>query len=195
MSQTPKPSPAPQKPVTPAEDVVRTTTNLVQLDVVVTDKEGKPIVDLQPDDFEVTEDKSKQSITNFSYITLGTSVTISQPDPAKAPKVAPAPVTPQQVHRTIALVVDDLGLSYESIASVKQALRKFVNEQMSPHDLVAVLRTSRGMGSLQQFTTNKAELLAAIDAISWYASGRSGLSPSQQIDTQRAKSLPRGSRF
>jgi VWFA-related protein len=164
----------------------------VQLDVVVTDKEGKPVVDLQPDDFEITEDKAKQSITNFSYITLGPSVTISQPDNSKTPRVSPAPVTPEQVHRTIALVVDDLGLSYESIASVKQALRKFVNEQMSPRDLVAVLRTSRGMGSLQQFTTNKNELLAAIDGISWYASGRSGLSPSAQIDTQLGEEFTQG---
>ncbi len=124
----------------------------MQLDVVVTDKEGKLVVNLQPDDFEITEDKSKQAITNFSYITLGSSVTIPQPE-GSATKVAPAPVTPGQLHRTIALVIDDLGLSYESIASVKQALRKFVNEQMSSSDLVAVLRTSHGMCSLQHATT------------------------------------------
>ena len=190
--QTSKPSPAPQKPA--SDDVVRTTINLVQLDVVVTDKDGKPVVDLTPDDFEITEDKSKQAITNFSYISLAPTVSVSQPNASKT-QVAPAPIGPEEVRRTIALVVDDLGLSYESIASVKQALRKFVNEQMSPTDLVAILRTSRGMGSLQQFTTNKNELLSAIEGISWYASGRSGLSPNAQIDTQQGEEFTQGAQI
>lgn len=191
-SQTSQPSPSPAKTPGSQDDVIRTTTNLVQLDVVVTDKEGRPVTNLQPADFEVTEDKSKQTITNFSFITLGPSVTISQPEAEAGSPIAPAPVRPEQVHRTIALVVDDLGLSYESIISVKQALRKFVNEQMIPSDLVAVLKTSRGVGSLQQFTTSKPQLLAAIDGISWYASGRSGLSPSSQIDTQQGEEFTQG---
>lgn len=193
-AQSAKPSPTPpQKPATSDDDVIRTSTNLVQIDVVVTDKEGKPVVDLQPEDFEVTEDKAKQAITNFSFVNLGSRVSISKPDVKS--KVAPAPITPEQVHRTIALVVDDLGLSFESITSVKTALRKFVNEQMSDSDLVAVLRTSRGMGSIQQFTTDKAQLLAAIDGISWFASGRSGLSPGAQLDTQLGEEFTQGAQI
>jgi len=192
--QTAQPSPSPAKSPVSQDDIIRITTSLVQLDVQVTDKEGKPVVDLQPGDFEVSEDKSKQTITNFSYISLGPSITISQPDKTNSP-VAPAPVRPEQVHRTIALVVDDLGLSYESIISVKQALRKFVNEQMIASDLVAVLMTSRGMGSLQQFTTSKPQLLAAIDGISWYASGRSGLSANSQIDTQLGEEFTQGAQI
>jgi VWFA-related protein len=189
LGQGQTPTPSPQK--TPGEEVLRVTTNLVQLDVVVTDKDGKQVTDLRPEDFEVVEDKGKQQITSFSYVTLGPTVTTSQP---ALPKTGPgqtgtapiisAPLKLEQVHRTTALVVDDLGLSFESIISVKDALRKFVNEQMQPNDLVAILRTSRGMGSLQQFTSDKRQLLAAIDNISWYPSGRSGLSPGPQIDTQ-----------
>ena len=190
VSQTPKPSPDPQKQ---GDDVVRTTTNLVQLDVVVTDKDGNAVVDLTPDEFEITEDKSKQSITNFSYISLAPTVTITQP--RNGTPVAPAPIRPEEVRRTIALVIDDLGLSFESLASVKTALRKFVNEQMSPTDLVAILRTSRGMGSLQQFTTDRNQLLAAIDGISWFASGRSGLSPNAQIDTQLGEEFTQGAQI
>jgi VWFA-related protein len=197
LAQGPTPSPAPQKKVGRSDEVVRTTTNLVQLDVVVTDKEGKVVTDLQPQDFEVTEEQSKQQITNFSYINLGPTTTISQPDATKntATLIAPAPIRPEQVQRTIALVVDDLGLSLESIVSVKDALRKFVNEQMQPTDLVAVLRTSRGIGSLQQFTTDKRQLGAAIDGINWYASGRGGLSPSAQIDTQLGEDSTQGAQL
>jgi VWFA-related protein len=203
LGQRPTPSPTPEKQQTPADDVLRITTNLVQLDVVVTDKEGRHVTDLRPEDFEVVEDKNKQPISSFSYITLGPPVTISEPAPqaaaaannkAGAP-VAPAPLRPEQVHRTFALVVDDLGLSFESIISVKEALRKFVNEQMQPNDLVAVLRTSRGIGSLQQFTSDKRILLAAIDNINWYASGRSGLGPNAQIDTQIGEDSTQGAQI
>ncbi len=187
VAQSQTPSPSPQK--TPGDEVLRVTTNLVQLDVVVTDKDGKQVTNLGPEDFEIVEDKDKQQITNFSYVTLGPPVTISQPTTSNPVKtgstpVVPAPLKPEQVRRTIALVVDDLGLSFESIISVREALKKFVNEQMQPNDLVAVLRTSRGMGSLQQFTSDKRQLLAAIDNISWFASGRGGLGPNAQIDTQ-----------
>ena len=63
----------------------------------------------------------------------------------------------------IALVVDDLGLAFDSVARVRGALKKFVDEQMQPGDLVAIVRTGAGMGALQQFTADKRVLYAAID--------------------------------
>jgi VWFA-related protein len=202
LGQRPTPTPVPQRQETRSDEVVRVTTNLVQLDVVVTDKDGRHVTDLRPEDFEIVEDKDKQQITNFSYITLGPPVTISQPTTAAAPVstksgtiIAPAPLRPEQVHRTIALVVDDLGLSFESIVSVRDALKKFVNEQMQPNDLVAILRTSKGIGSLQQFTSDKRQLLAAIDTISWYPAGRGGLSPNAAIDTQQSEDSTQGAQI
>ena len=54
--------------------------------------------------------------------------------------------------RAIALVVDDLNLSFTSVHSVREALGKFVDEQMQPGDLVAIVRTGGGIGSLEQFS-------------------------------------------
>lgn len=202
LGQQPTPTPVPQKQEPPSDEVLRVTTNLVQLDVVVMDKDGRHVTDLRPEDFEITEDKDKQQITNFSYITLGPSVTTSQPTVPKTglsksgtTPIVPAPLKLDQVHRTIALVVDDLGLSFESIISVRDALKKFVNEQMQPNDLVAILRTSRGVGSLQQFTSDKRQLLAAIDSISWYPAGRAGLSPGPEIDTQIGQDSTQGAQI
>ena len=76
IAQQPQSSPSPpQKPATTqtqspdvdSQDVVRITTNLVQVDAVVT-KDGKPVIDLQPEEFELFEDGRPQQITNFSYI-------------------------------------------------------------------------------------------------------------------------------
>src|SRR5438270_6913984 len=50
------------------EDVVRITTNLVQIDATVTDKSGKQITDLRAEDFQILQDGRPQKITNLSYI-------------------------------------------------------------------------------------------------------------------------------
>jgi VWFA-related protein len=148
------------------------------VDAVVTDKSGKPITDLKPEEIRILEDGKQQNITNFSYIVAESKKPpLPQNSPAVADKTAPllptAPIRPEQVRRTIALVVDDLGLSFQSTYYVRRALKKFVDEQMQPGDLVAIIRTSGGIGALQQFTSDKRQLYAAIERVRWYMSGRS----------------------
>jgi len=64
----PPPQPSPQEIQKPeSEDVVRITTNLVQVDAVVTDKNGKVVTDLKPEELRILEDGRQQKITNFSY--------------------------------------------------------------------------------------------------------------------------------
>ncbi|HEX8291335.1 MAG TPA: hypothetical protein VF570_06255, partial [Pyrinomonadaceae bacterium] len=48
----------------------------------------------------------------------------------------------------------------------------FVDEQMQPGDLVAIVRTSAGMGALQQFTSDKRLLYRAIESVQWDPRGR-----------------------
>ncbi|HEX8634853.1 MAG TPA: VWA domain-containing protein [Pyrinomonadaceae bacterium] len=183
---TPAPSPAPDDN-DDDDDVVRITTNLVQVDAVVVDRKGKQVTDLTPDDFEIFEDKRPQKLTNFSYIltesalpaasTETVGATRRPADKTSVPPPAPPPrrLRPEQVRRTMALVVDDLGLSFESTAFVREALRRFVNEQMQPNDLVAIIRTSAGVGALQQFTSDKRQLHAAIERVKWFMNGRGGV--------------------
>src|SRR6187549_2916521 len=95
---------------TPETDVVRITTNLVQVDAVITDKSGKLITDLKPEELQLFEDNRAQKITNFSYIT-GDKTSPAKPGVRDntMPGVPPDRLRPQDVRRTIALVVDDLG--------------------------------------------------------------------------------------
>ena len=161
------------------EDVVRITTNLVQVDAVVTDHNRKPVTDLTAEDFEILEDGKPQQITNFSFISTERAattreVTASSATPATknktAPTVPPAPLRPEQVRRTVALVVDDACMSFFSMGAVKDALKKFVAEQMQPNDLVAIFRTRDDSGALQQFTSDKNQVERAIKAVRWQPS-------------------------
>ena len=158
------------------EEVVRISVTLVQLDAVVTDKQGRLVTDLRSSDFEIYEDGRKQHITNFSFVsTQPEALPAAATEPRSKAPLPPGPPTrlrPNQVRRTIALVVDDLGLSFESTAAVRDALKKFVDQQMQPGDLVAIIRTGAGMGALQQFTADKRELYAAIERVRWNMVGR-----------------------
>ena len=188
-------------PARPQQDeVVRVTTNLVQVDVIVTDKDGRRVTDLRAEDFEVMEGGKKQPITHFSYLDFGASgvaaageatrpaATAAPPAPPASGQPPPAPLTRAQVRRTFALVVDDLGLSFESFRFVRQALRSFVDERMQPGDLVAILRTSSGAGATQQFTSGKRQLHAVINRLGWNPLGRGGLSPVTTLNEASAGS-------
>jgi VWFA-related protein len=168
------------------------------------DGKGRYVTDLQPEDFEISEDGKRQQITNFSYVSTQPTTAANLPEPDKTgknapptPSAPPARLRPEQVRRTIALVVDDLGLSFESTAYVRDALKKYVNEQLQPGDLVAIIRTGAGMGALQQFTTDKRQLNAAIERIRWNPNGRSGISSFAPIEPNAMRrdnpNGPRGS--
>jgi VWFA-related protein len=167
------------------EDVVKITTNLVQVDAVVT-RDGKPVTGLTADDFEIYEDGRKQAITSFAVI----SNVANAPANAEAPRrdkrnteAPPAgPVQRDVARRTIAVVVDDLGISAESMSQVRRRLQKFIAEEIQPNDLVAIIRTGSDVGALQQFTNDKRVLLRAVNQLRWNACSRMGLTVIQHVE-------------
>ncbi|HKB65893.1 MAG TPA: VWA domain-containing protein [Pyrinomonadaceae bacterium] len=185
---TPSPESEPQQPSRSSDDdVVRITTNLVQVDAVITDKNGNLITDLRPDEVQIFEDGHQQKITNFAFVNPETSSARplpSAPPDKNAPPLPPIKMHPEDVRRTIALVVDDLGLSFRSTYDVRNALRKFVDQQMQPGDLVAIIRTSGGMGALQQFMADKRQLYAAIERVRWFLNGRSNVGAFSPIESK-----------
>ena len=157
--------------------------NLVQVDAVVTDSRGRRVTNLEPAAFEITQDGKPQIITSFSYVSNKPEATAVARHPrtpnAKTAKddVPPPPsvLRSTDVRRTMALVVDDLGLSAESMPEVRSAIKSFVDHDMRPGDLVSIVRTSAGMGALQQFTTDKRLLYAALERVK-YSESRVGVS-------------------
>ncbi len=185
--------PQPQQPAPPAspdkqppqdpEVVFRVSTQLVQFDSIVTDKKGNHVEGLTADDFDLSVDGKKQPISYLKLVKLKSSSSAPVAENITPPKsTAPPPTTmptrrleQHQVQRTIALVVDDLGLSFSSVAFAKHALKKFVAEQMQEGDLVAIVRTSGGFGMYQQFTSDKRILYAAIERLKFALTGRKAI--------------------
>ena len=192
LAQAPEPGQAER------DTVIRITVDLVQIDAVVTDSKGRHVPDLRPEDFEILQDGRRQKITAFSYIRTQPAAAASAARQAlkeRSGAAAPRPLRPEQVRRTMALVVDDLGLSFSSMHDVRRSLGKFLDQQMQPGDLVAILRTAGGIGSLEQFTSDRRVLQAAVDRLRWYP-GRGGIGafPELSSDLLGDPSGPRGGR-
>ncbi|MFL6332629.1 MAG: VWA domain-containing protein [Pyrinomonadaceae bacterium] len=168
------------------DDVVRITSNLVQIDAVVTDKQGRQVTDLKADEFQILADGRPQQITNFSYVQ---NVPDTEPTPApladKRPDVPappPARLRPEQVRRTVAFVFNDLEMSWESVYYARRAIKKFIDEQMQPGDFVAILPASGGSGALQQFTNDKRLLSAAVKNLRWQPQFGTSIRPFEAPD-------------
>lgn len=174
QSQTPAPTNA-------SDDVVKITTKIVQIDVVVTDKKGLPARDLTASDFEVLQDGKPQKIVAFSFVPVGAPASIESSveergkdrggvNNSSLPVVPPVRVVPNASSRIIAFLVDDgaCGASVWGLDSAKQAVTRFIRDQMLPTDLVAIYRTRAGSSSFQQYTSDKTALLNAAEKIRWY---------------------------
>src|SRR6266404_8729039 len=150
------------------DDVIRVTSNLVSLDVIVKDKKGKAITDLKPEDFAVSENGVPQKIEFFDA-TLSTSEA-AQPtrpnDPTQPPNESTRPKsrTPSGFPRNIiALVLDGQSTELANLKHVREGMVKYIRERISDSDSVALFAISGGLQLLQPFTQDKAKLIAAVE--------------------------------
>ena len=160
QSQT-KENQTPQDPAT-----LRIETELVQIDVVVADKQGKLIKDLKREDFQIFEDGKPQTVTHFSVGTATRQANWLRNDSRAANKSAsPGPIpTPMPVNagRYLVLAVDDIHLKASNMLIAKQTLTKFIDQQIGSSDQVAFVTTSGQIGLMQQFTTDREALRRAV---------------------------------
>lgn len=150
-------------PAAVAQEIPASGTELVRLDVVVTDGDGKPVRDLKADDFVVLEDGKAQRVTHFVPAThvgrgraAAAGATLAAGTEAAAPSRAPG--------RTIVIVVDDLHIAGTNLELVKAGLRRLLDEFAASDDEIALVTT--GGGTLIQPTPQRAALRAAVNVLS-----------------------------
>lgn len=166
--------PNPQRPAdaqTPGEPLIKLETELVQIDMVVTDKDGKLIKDLRREDFELYEDGKRQAITHFAVGTSTRPATWLQSRSVRATSTtggsAVSESAPAEIAsgRFIVLAIDDYHLEPGNLMFTKQALKNFVRDQMVAGDQIALVTTSGTLGMYQQFSSQKRILERAIDRL------------------------------
>ena len=172
----------PRKTANPSSEdgTIRNFVELVEMDVIVTDRKGHHVTDLQKEDFEVLQDGRPQEIQSLSYKWLqpptadlqkGDSALHASPDPAAASE---STLNPEPQRRLIAVVVDELGIDQRDLSQIRTGLKEFVDKQIQPNDLVALVRSGVGTDGIS-FTSDKELLLKALDQIKYNTSSRPGL--------------------
>jgi VWFA-related protein len=140
--------------------------NYVEVDAVVTDREGRFVPDLVRDDFEIFEDGKRQSVSSFGLI----DIPVEKADaPLFAPRAAEPDVATNQRPfdgRVYVLVLDDLHTEAGRTPLVRAAARRFVETQLGANDVAAVIAIRGSNSGSQEFTANKRLLNAAIDRFS-----------------------------
>jgi VWFA-related protein len=141
---------------------IKLSTELVQIDVLVTDKNNKPVGGLTRDAFELYDNNKLQHVTNFSYEEIKAT---SGSETAGGERRLPREIGVKELKRVIAFVVDTLHIKFENLNRTKKMLSDFVDNKMQPGDLVLILPTGGGSGVLQQFTSDQRVLHRAIDRL------------------------------
>jgi VWFA-related protein len=152
---------------------IRVAVEEVRIDAVVVDKKGHQITDLTADDFDLYQDGKLQKIISSTYVNDYPARPARKTVPLDSSKAAPLISTPMlprdKIRRTIVFVVDDLSMDLENLHFTRMSIQKFLESQTQPGDLVSIVRTSGGIGALQQFSSDKRQLLYAIKNLRWGA--------------------------
>jgi VWFA-related protein len=133
--------PAPQKP--PA---FPTQAEIVTVDVVVLDRDGKPVAGLTRSDFVVREDGRPQAVTAFEAVEtmapalVAPAVASDSPSAARVATNVSAPPT----RRTFAIVFDDLHIGDLNVEQARRAVRAFLDRDTRSGDRLMLLTTSDG---------------------------------------------------
>ena len=153
-------------------DVVRITTELVQTDVTVFDKQGRFVDGLKPEQFELLVDGKPQSIAFFERIAAGSradsTLKTAAAGTGTASEKEPTATDPSALRgRTIFFFVDDMHLTANNMSQTKEVLKRFVAEKMGERDQVAITSASGQLGFLQQLSSDKKLLSMIVDRLKY----------------------------
>jgi VWFA-related protein len=157
------------------QPITRTTTTGVLIDVTVLDRKGQPVLDLRPEEFELSEEGKRQQITGVSLVhggvsraVAGTAVAATQPSPS--PVSAPAAdaaraadAVPDDTPSVTAIIFDRLTNDMRPLAH--RAARAHVASMSSPRDYTGVFLADTSLRTFASFTNNTDDLRAAVDRL------------------------------
>jgi len=130
-------------------------TAAVLLDVVIREKNGRPLLDVKPEEIEVFEDGVKQKLDGFRWVQTeslqaeGAPAPLARPDPSK------------QIN-LVSFVFDQLGIEGRKLAS--KAAFSFLEKGLRPNTFMAVFQIDQHLALLQPFTNDASKLRAAISS-------------------------------
>ncbi|HEY4742946.1 MAG TPA: VWA domain-containing protein [Candidatus Acidoferrales bacterium] len=168
--ETPPAPPAPQASPPPvsapvAQDTnirpLRVETRMVQVNVTVLDKHGKPIPGLTKDDFAIWDDRKPQPVSSFSIHTNQPTPNAADPLPADTytndlggPATVPSSVT--------VILLDALNTAFFDQTRARNQIVKYLRT-IQPTDRVALYMLRDHLLVLHDFTSDASRLVEALN--------------------------------
>ena len=156
-------APAGQQPAAqPAQEqqppTFRAGINFVRVDVIITDKNGNPVGDLQAADFDLTEDNKPQKIESFKLIKLdgGTADAIKEPPKQIRTDYDEEAEAARDDVRLFAIFLDDYHVRRGTSMVARGQLAKFVATQLGPSDMIGVMYPLESTSSVRMTRNHSA---------------------------------------
>lgn len=159
--QQPAQPQAPQQqppPADPQQPIFRAGINFVRVDVIITDKNGNQVGDLQQGDFDVVEDGKPQKIETFKLIKLDGGVIDSIKEPVKQIRTdydEESEAARDDV-RLFAIFLDDYHVRRGASMSVRSPIAKFISTQLGPSDMVGLMYPLESTASVRMTRNHEA---------------------------------------
>lgn len=152
---------------------LKVNTEIVLTNVVVRDKKtGAVVKGLKASDFQISENNKPQKISSFDFQNVDEAAALAEKTTVNG-KASIADLLnhnlaadAQQLrdHRLIVMFFDISSMQDEDTDRAIQAAQDYVNKQMQPADLVALVSLNTGLSMDQDFTADKPTLLRKLGA-------------------------------
>ena len=158
---------------TPAPQVFRETTevNVVNVEVAVSDRQGRPVNGLGRDNFELLENGKPVPISNFFAVQGGREAP-RLVTPSAAEPVVEIPTTPRIRQNHLIIYVDNANIRETNRRRVFKSLREFLRGNWRPDLWAMVISNDRSLTIRQEFTPELDTVLGAIDELAKKASAQ-----------------------
>jgi len=152
----------PQTPQGQPQPTFRAGINYVAVDVIVKDRRDNPVVDLRKEEFEVFEDGKPQPIEEFRLVKIDSTAKPGDPVPRRirSRDDEQAEASREDV-RVFAILLDDYHTRKLTSMSIREPLTKFLQTQLAPTDLVAIMYPLTPVSDLL-FTNDHASIVSAV---------------------------------
>ncbi|HMF91670.1 MAG TPA: VWA domain-containing protein [Candidatus Angelobacter sp.] len=171
---------APPAPASQTQDrfKFKVESQLVLVNVVARDKQGKPVTDLKRDDFTILEDGKPQRIASFDFENLDSTPLAAGSGPAQVsvdgkPAAASKPILSRKDaeealsnRRVIVLFFDLSSMGPDETQRAVDAARKYVQNKMTVADMIAIVSLAASLRLDQDFTDDRARLLRVLNRFS-----------------------------
>jgi VWFA-related protein len=172
--------------------VLKVTSRLVDVGVVVVDKKGRPVKDMKPGEFEVYDNGRKQEVKFFNAFSGASAATASSPDGAGSPGsttseaertfsnqadqegmagagitgagVAGAPATASLTREASAtvLLMDETHIAWNDMSHARQEVLKFLDGLVPGERVGLYTITGVGFRVLTEITSDHAAVIARL---------------------------------